>query len=126
MKQIFTIVFAASLLSGCSSHAYYDEAQIFLGDVQHILISNGMCDNKQDCSNKQLVKFEAGGWSFGPWSGGGVNISVYQVTGEAIVQALHSSFSSRRTEMPKVSVYLHAYSTKHGEPKTILAEYAYQ
>jgi len=126
MKQILTIVFAASLLLGCSSHAYYDEAQIFLGDVQKILISNGMCDSKQDCSNKQLVKFEAGGWSFGPWSGGGVNISVYQITEGAIVQALHSSFSSRRTEMPDVPIYLHAYSTKHGEPKVILAEYAYQ
>lgn len=126
MKHILTIAFALSFLSGCNSHAYYDEAQIFLDDVQTILISNGMCNDKQDCSNKQLVKFEAEGWSLGPWSGGGVNISIYQINNNAVVQSLHSSFSHRRLEMPQAHVYLNAYSSKHGEPKVKIAEYAYR
>ncbi len=126
MKNILTIAFALTSLSGCSSHAYYDEAQVFISDVERIIIKNGMCLSKQDCSNKEIVKFEAGGWSFGLWSGGGINISVYQINKDAVVQQLHSSFNYRRSEVSQVPVYLNAYSSKHGEPKTQIAEYAYQ
>ena len=126
MKNILTIAVAASFLSGCSSHAYYDEAQMFLDDAQNILINNGLCNSKQDCSNKELLKFEAGGWSLVSLSGGGVNISVYQINKNTVVQKLHSAFNRRRSEMPQVPIYLHVYSSKHGEPKTGIAEYAYQ
>lgn len=126
MKHILFIAFILSFLSGCNSHAYYDEAQIFISDVHNIFIKNAVCESKQDCSNRELVKFEAGGWSLGPLSGGGVSISVYQISSDAVVQILHSTFSQRHSEMPDVPVQLHAYSSKHGATKVKIAEYAYQ
>lgn len=126
MKKVITLLYSVILLSGCDSHFYYNEANLLIGDVKNVLIENGMCEKEQGCLNKELVKFEAGGWSLGPWSGGGVYINVYQVKSEKIVQDLHASFINRHLDMQKVPVYLNVYSTEHGKNKIKIAEYSFQ
>lgn len=126
MKHLIVMVLAISVLSGCNSHAYFDEAQILLKDAETVLLKKGICSDQQDCSTRQLVTFEAGGWSFGPWSGGRVHIHVYQINDNSVTQSLHDSFIQRHSDMLDISVYLHVYASKHGDTNVKIAGYVYK
>lgn len=125
MKTILIISVTLSFLLGCNSHTHYHEAQLYISDTVSVFINNDICKNHQDCINKKLVKFEAGGWSLGSWSGGGVNIFVYEVNSSKLVKELQSSYSARHERMSHVPVKLNVYSTRFGEPKKIYANYTY-
>ena len=102
--------------SGCSSHAYDAEARLYADATTAIFIASGLCSTINDCAAKELVKWEAGGYSLGPIRGGGVQINVYQVTSAGIWARLTGEFRSVHSRLPKHTVTLTAYPGPHGAP----------
>lgn len=111
-----------SLLFGCSSHAYYNEAMAYVAVAEQTLDESGICKGQKSCSVKSLVKFEAGGWQLGPFSGGGVFINVYEISDPAVAKQLISRFNDQYKALPDVPITLHVYSSAHGQPEKLLAK----
>jgi hypothetical protein len=87
-RTVLTLV-ALMPLAGCSSHAYYDEAKIYVSETQRALVDAQFCENIARCSINDVVKFEAGGWGLGPLTYGGVYINVYEVQDPAVANQDH-------------------------------------
>ena len=71
---------------------------------------------------RELVKYEAGGWSIGPVSWGGVTLNVYAVSDPEAIQPLEESVRQAQSRLKTVKVDLNVFSSKHGEPRIKLAE----
>jgi hypothetical protein len=69
-----------------------------------------------------LVLYEAGGWSIGPVSLGGVTLNVYAVSDTKAIQPLEESIRHAQSRLKSVKVDLNVFSSKHGEPRIKLAE----
>ena len=104
MKRYFLIICFAVLLGGCSSHAYYDEAMLYMAETTRVLIEEGVCQNKADCSKKEMVFWTAGGWEIGSIKGGGVTITVYNVSSTVVAGKIIQSLKSLHTSIPTVPV----------------------
>lgn len=76
-----------------------------------------MCSNKQDCSSKGLVFFEAGQTSFGFISWGGVFVNLYDITDAGLVDEVTAKFQELHGRLKEPKVRLNVYSSKHLEPK---------
>lgn len=111
-----------SLLLGCSSHAHYNEAMAYVAVAEQTLDESGICKGEKSCSVKNLIKFEAGGWQLGPFSGGGVFINVYEINDPAVANQLVSRFNDQYKTLPNVPITLHVYSSAHGQPEKLLAK----
>jgi hypothetical protein len=74
-----------------------------------------------DCQFRSLVKYEAGGWSLGPVSWGGVTLNVYAVSDPKAISALEDSIRQARAQLGNVKVELNVFSSNHGEPQVRLA-----
>jgi hypothetical protein len=76
-----------------------------------------------DCQSGHLVTFEAGGWSLGPLSLGGVTLNIYAVSDPAAIKALATSIQQARSQVGDVKVDLNVFSSKHDEPRIRVAEF---
>lgn len=107
---------------GCNSHAYYEEAKVYVSEAQNTLVEAQWCKGKRSCSVNDIVKFEAGGWSLGPLTFGGVSINVYQVDDPAVAAQVISRLRIKHASSPVVSVQVRIFASKHGESKRLTAE----
>ena len=120
-RAVLTL-FALVHLTGCSSHAYSEQAQIYVSEAQRVLVDARVCQERAPCSVNNLVKFEAGGWKLGPLSYGGVYINVYEIDDSAIANKIISRCREKHKTMPDVTVHVRIYASKHGESKRLTAE----
>ena len=100
---------------GCSSHACYDEAMRYMEKVMQVLVEKNLCKSKTDCSRREMVLWSAGAWKLGPLKGGGVQISVYQVSSAETGEAIVTRCRALRPEMPDVPVNIAIYSVAHNQ-----------
>ena len=103
--------------SGCSPYAYYEEAIQYTELARSVLVARGMCQDKQDCTGKGLVFFEAGQISFGPISWGGVFVNLYGIEDAALVDEVAAKFQELHGRLKGPKVRLNVYSSKHSESK---------
>jgi len=127
-RLLVTCFVFLGLLVGCNSHAYYNEAQQYLAAVEAVLIEHGVCNDKTDCSQKQIAFFASGGWKIGPYKGGGVTITVHKVIDTAIARRVIESCRKLHTQIPEVPVSITVFSNPHidnlhpGTPHVVLSE----
>lgn len=120
MRLILAGILAAAI-SGCNSHAYHAEATQLADAACKSLVMSGAASSEADCQFRDLVKYEAGGWSLGPVSWGGVTLNIYAVSDPTAIQAVEASIRQARARLGKVKVDLNVFSSKHGEPRVRLA-----
>lgn len=109
-------------LAGCDSHAYYEEAKLYVSEAQQVLRDAQVCEKRVPCSVNDLVKFEAGAWTIGPLTYGGVYINVYEVQDRAVAEEIILRFREKHKTTPDVPVHVRVYGSKHGKPKQLTAE----
>lgn len=102
--------------AGCSSHAYEAEERSYAEAATSILVSSGLCSSASDCAGKELVKWQAGGYSLGPVQGGGVRINVYQLSSAETWRRLSTEFHAVHSRLPAHEVTLTAYRGPHSAP----------
>ena len=119
-RRITLVTLAALLLAGCDSHAYYEEAKLYVSEAQGVLREARVCGARVPCDD--LVKFEAGAWRLGPFSRGGVSINVYQVADKAVADRIVQRFDERQRSMPDVPVHVRIYASRRGEAKRLTLE----
>ncbi len=115
MRLLLALLFSAAT-SACSSHAYKTEAESYAEATTRIFIASGLCSSTNDCAAKELVKWEAGGYSLGPIRGGGVHINVYRFPSAGIWDRLSAEFRTVHSRLPKHKVTLTAYTGPHAAP----------
>jgi hypothetical protein len=114
MKSILISIFLA-ILSGCSSHAYYNEAMRYMEVTKEVLIESGICKDPGDCTKKEAAFWTAGGWKVGPFAGGGVTITLYRVSNLQIAQKVIDKCKALHNKIPNVPVQITVYSNKRDE-----------
>ncbi len=92
----------------------------YLSAARTALISANRCTSDADCSAKQLLFWEAGGFALGPVQTGGVGINVYQESSLELAANLEQAFSKIHTFRGKPKVTLTIYRNKHLEKDEIL------
>lgn len=119
---------ACLAVTGCSSHAYYNEAMRYMEQTTQTLIEEGLCSDRADCSRKEMALWSAGGWKIGPFVGGGVGIQVYRVSDEGTAKKIVDRARSLHAQIPDVPVTVTIYSNAHidnlhpGTPVVVLRE----
>ena len=111
--RFLSLLVTACLFAGCSSHAYYNEAMRYMEQTRQVLIEEGLCSNKDDCSRKEMALWSAGGWKVGPLTGGGVSIEVYKVSSTETAAKIVAGCKALHTEIPSVPVTVTVYSNAH-------------
>ena len=107
---VFAMVAAGS---GCNSHMYFSEAQVYGDAVTEELVRLGACSSRQACSSNQMVLWEGGGWKIGSFRGGGVSIEVYRVADVAVAEALVERCRQIHLQSPAVPVSIVVQSNAH-------------
>ncbi len=109
-----TALFGATITcAGCSSHAYYLEAQEYARAITAELIHAGVCKDESSCSAQQTLLWSAGGWKAGPLRGGGVNLQVYHVADERVADALVEQCRLVHAKYPNVPLSIVIQSNAH-------------
>jgi TctA family transporter len=108
--------------TACSSHAYDEHAQRYVEATQAVLIARGHCASAADCSQRELLKFSAGGFEVGPIRGGGVEVNLYAQTDAQVWPDVEREFKSLHAKHPKVPVSLRSYSGPHATPGRVINE----
>ena len=108
-----TYLVTCLLAGACSSHAYYNEAMRYMELTTQVLIEEGMCADKADCSRKEMSFWSAGGWNIGPLTGGGVSIEVYKVSSVETARKIIEHCRSLHSQIPDVPVSVTVYSNAH-------------
>ena len=109
--RFFAILSSALAIGGCSAMAYQEEALRYMEQTQNVLIEEGLCNNYQDCSRKEMAFWTAGGWKIGEFSGGGVSITVHNVPSAAIANKIINRCKVLHSQIPNVPVSIAVYST---------------
>lgn len=119
-----TILSTTLVIGGCSAMAYQGEALRYMEQTKNVLIEEGLCNNDQDCSHKEMAFWTAGGWKIGQFSGGGVSISVHNVSSSEIAHKIVNRCKALHSQIPDVQVNVTIYSTAHHQSvsKVILHE----
>lgn len=81
--------------------------------TRQVLIDEGLCSSKDDCSRKEMVFWTAGGWKIGPITGGGVSIYVYKVSSSETAMKIVACCKNLHDEIPSVPVTVTVYSNAH-------------
>lgn len=125
---LFSLLALPCLLTGCNSHAYYNEAMRYMELTRQVLIEEGLCSNNDDCSRKEMAMWSASGWKVGPLTGGGVSIEVYKVTSSEIAAKIVTQCKALHNEIPGVPVNVTVFSNAHldnlhpGKPEVLRHE----
>jgi hypothetical protein len=106
-------IFAAAALSACNSHAYYNEAMLYMEQTREVLIAEGLCFDKTDCSRKEMAFWSAGGWGIGPITGGGVTINVQKISDAAIAEKIVQRCKVLHSQIPSVPVTVTIFANAH-------------
>ena len=122
LRHLMLLAATLFLLAGCSSHAFHEQALQYQAEAVSVLVSSGQCSDGNDCQSKQLVLFEAGGGSLGPFRWGGVTINMYGQTEKAAYSAVLHALTGKHRSLGGPSVHLVAHTSSHGQPKAVLAE----
>jgi hypothetical protein len=108
------VLFAIAVFtSGCNSHMYFTEAQVYGNAIAEELVHLGLCANRQACSSNQIVLWEGGGWKIGSFRGGGVSIEVYRVADIVVAEALVERCRKIHLQSPAVPVSIVVQSNPH-------------
>ena len=113
--RFFAILAFALAICGCSAMAYQGEAMRYMEQTKNVLIEEGLCSSATDCSNKEMAFWTAGGWQIGQFSGGGVSISVYNVSSAETANKIVSRCKALHSQIPDVPAKITVYSTAHHE-----------
>jgi hypothetical protein len=116
----------ATSLAACSSHMYADEARNYTNVAIKLLQEHGHCEGTVDCERKELVKWEAGGYKFGPLQGGGVHINLYQHNDSRVWERLSLEFKALHPKLPKHELTVRAFVGPHASPGTVAHEFVLQ
>jgi hypothetical protein len=126
-SRVLATVSSAWIAGGCSSHAYYNEAMLYMEQTQKLLIEEGLCRDVADCSRKEMALWSAGGWKIGSFTAGGVSIEVYKVSDAAIARKIVDRCKTLHSKTPSVPVAVTIYSNAHidnlhpGTPNVVLS-----
>jgi hypothetical protein len=112
MRNYF-FFFACILVSGCNSHAYFNEGMQYMAETEKLLVEQRVCAGSADCSSKGIVFWEAGGWAIGPFKGGGVYITVYKISDLRIAEKIIEGCKTIHSRIPDVPVTVTIFSNAH-------------
>lgn len=117
------LLFFVSLWGMSGSHTYHRQALVYLEGVQDVLISHGLCQDRNDCVKKQILFGDGGAFRVGPYESGGVQISVYEVSRPEVVGDLVKACVEiyKTQKGPPLSVQV--YESRHHESKTRFASF---
>jgi len=92
---------------------YYDQRTRLVNTCTEILMSHGLCADKNDCIKKQFV-FVGG-------SSGGIYLEVYGVTEMPVIsKVISASVSEYAKNNKKISVTVYFYNEKHNDVEGII------
>ncbi len=101
---------------------YYEEALQYVKVTKSVLIEAGLCSSDSDCSKKELVFWEAGGFVLGPIRTGGVHLNLYQQSSLQFVSKLEVELAKIHVRIGGPDVTLTAYRNKHSESRSVLTK----
>ena len=116
------VLFFFGLWSMGGSHTYHQQTQAYLDGAQQVLIAHGLCQNKSDCTKRQILFGEGGAVKVGPFEFGGVQVYVYEVSSPEVIGDLVKAFGEIYKKQKGPRLLLNVYKTKHQESKTLFAK----
>lgn len=102
-------------------HTYHSQALAYIDSAQKVLIAHGLCQDKNDCGQKQMLFGTGGAVRLGPYEWGGVQLAVYEVASAEVVGDLVKALAETYKSLKGPAVTLHVYQTRHLEPQTQFA-----
>lgn len=122
-RRQFTLgLCAAVLVTGCGE--LHRSAAIRYADVAiDVLISRGVCADRNSCNQRDMVKWEGGRPAILLWPSTGPYVTIYQVADAQLFDAVLNRIKEvqRAEELP--SVTLQAYSGPHSSKGQKLQEF---
>ena len=108
--------FFVGLWSMSGSHAYHQQARVYLEAAQKVLIAHGHCENRNDCVTRRILFGDGGAVKVGPFEFGGVQLDVYEVSSAEVVGDLVKAFGEIYKKHKGPRLTMRVYESRHQQP----------